>query len=80
LPWQEIANYKVKGKGLYSQSEEDEHDKQIVYDTVYKTRWSLFQVLHTTLHCVKTIQKVRRLVSDFQGRSDKTITLSKTIV
>jgi len=24
-------------KGLYSQSEEDEHDKQIVYDTMYKT-------------------------------------------
>ena len=52
-------------KGLYSQSEEDEHDKQRVYDTMYKSRWSLFQVLHTTLHCVKTIQKVRRPVSDF---------------
>jgi len=25
---------------------------------MYKTRWSLFQVLSTTLHCVKTIQKV----------------------
>ena len=49
---------KVKANGLYSQSEEDEHDKQIVYDTMYKTWWSLFQVLHPTLHCVKTIQKV----------------------
>jgi len=28
---------------------------------MYKTRWSLFQVLH----CVKTIQKVCRPVSDF---------------
>ena len=28
---------KVKANGLYSQSEEDEHDKQIVYDTMYKT-------------------------------------------
>jgi len=57
----------VKAKGLYSQSVEDEHDKQIVNDTMYKTRWSLhvFQVLHTTLRCVKTIQKVCRPVSDF---------------
>jgi len=51
---------------------------------MYKTRWSLFQVLHTMLYCVKTIQKVRRSVSDFfkapRGRSDKTITSSKTIV
>ena len=55
----EIATARnVKSKGLYSQSEEDEHDKQIVYDTMYKTRCSLVQVLHTTLHCVKTIQKV----------------------
>jgi len=52
---------------------------------MYKTRWSLFQVLHTTLHCVKTIQKVFRPMSDFlqvglpQGRSDKTISSSKTI-
>ena len=75
---------KVKAKGLYSQSVEDEHDKQIVNDTMYKTRLSLFQVLHTTLHCVKTIQKVRRPVSDFftsnAGTYDKTITASKTIV
>jgi len=27
----------VKAKGLYSQSEEDEYDKQMVYDTMYKT-------------------------------------------
>ena len=69
-------------------------DKQINYndlnellnhDCMYKTRWSLFQVLHTTLHCVKTIQKVCRPVSDFlqvglpRGRSDKTISSSKTI-
>ena len=54
----------AKVKGLYSQSVEDEHDKQIVYDTMYKTRWSLYQVLHTTLHCAKTIQKVCRPVSD----------------
>jgi len=51
---------------------------------MYKTRWSLFQVLHTTLHRVKTIQKVCRPLSGFlqvpQGRSDKTITSSKTIV
>jgi len=51
---------------------------------MYKTRWSLFQVLHTTLHCVKTIQIVHWPVSDFftstAGRSDKTITLSKTMV
>jgi len=53
---------------------------------MYKTPWSLFQVLHTTLHCVKTNQKVCRPVSDFLqvglpwGRSDKTITSSKTIV
>ena len=52
---------------------------------MYKARWSLFQVLHTTLHCVKTIQKVCRPVSDFlqvglpRGRSDKTISSSKTI-
>jgi len=45
---------------------------------MYKKLWSLF--LHTTLHCVKTIQKVCRPVSVFlqvglpQGRSDKTIT------
>jgi len=32
---------------------------------MYKTRWSLFQFLHTTLHCVKTIQKVCRPLSDF---------------
>ena len=76
----------AKVKGLYSRSVEDEHDKQIVYDTMYKTRWSLFQVSHTALHCVKTIQKVCRPVSDFlqvglpRGRSDKTITSSKTIV
>jgi len=31
---------------------------------MYKTRWSLFQVLHTTLHCVKTIQKDLRAVSE----------------
>ena len=77
-----MANFKAKG--LYSQSEEDEHDKLIVYDTMYKTRWSLFQVLHTTLHCVKIIQKVRRPVTDFlqvpRGHSDKTITSSKTNV
>ena len=74
----------AKVKGLYSQSVEDEHDKQIVYDTMYKTRWSLFQVSHTALHCVKTIQKVCRPVSDFlqvpQGCSDRTITSTKTIV
>ena len=29
---------KVKAKCLNSQPEENEHDKQIVYDTVYKTR------------------------------------------
>ena len=54
-------------KGLYSLSDKDAYDKQIVYDTMYKTRWSLhvFQVLHTTLHCVETIQKVCRPVSDF---------------
>jgi len=63
LPRQEMAM--VKAKGLYSQSEEDEYDKQMVYDTMYKTWWSLFQVLHTTLHCVKTDQKVRRPMSDF---------------
>jgi len=32
---------------------------------LYKTRWSLFQVLHTKLHGVKTVQKVCRPVSDF---------------
>jgi len=43
---------------------------------MYKTRWSLFQVLLTTLLCVKAIQKVCRPVSDFlqvgllRGRSD----------
>ena len=42
---QEIA--KVKAKGLCGQSVEDEHDKQEVNDTMYKT-----------------IQKVRRHVSD----------------
>ena len=70
---------KVKTKGLYSQSEEDEHDKQIVFDTMYKTRWSLFQVLHTTLHCVKTIPS-QTFLQVPQGCSDKTISSSKTIV
>ena len=73
-------------KGLYSQSEEDEHDKQIVYDTMYKTRWSLhvFQVLHTTLHCVEQFRKSVGLCQTFlqvpKGHSDKTITLSNTMV
>jgi len=69
---------KVKAKGLNSQIEEDEHDKQVVYDTMYKTRWSLMKVLHTTLHCVKTIQKAHRPVSDFfrRGHRDVVIKLS----
>jgi len=40
---------------------------------MYKTPWSLFQVLHTTVHCVKTIQKVCRPVSDFFTSSDNTM-------
>ena len=68
MPWQEIA--KVKAKGVYSQSVEDvfiKHDG------------------HYFKFCIKTIQKVCRPVLDFsqvglpRGRSDKTITSSKTI-
>ena len=72
----------AKVKGLYSQSEEDEHDKQIVYDTMYKTRWSLFQILHTTLHwtCKRTVCLCQTFSQIPQERSDKTIRLSKTIV
>ena len=73
LPRQEIA--KVKAKGVYSQSVEVGGIKHDV---------SLF--LHSRIHCVKTIQKVCRPVSDFlqvgllRGLSEKTITTSKTIV
>ena len=70
-------------KGLYSQSEEDEHDKQDSLWNHVWTWWSLFHVLHPTLHCVQTIQKVCRPVSDFvhvlQRHHDKTITRSRTI-
>ena len=51
---------------------------------MYKTQWPLF--LHTMLHCVKTIQKVCRPVSDILqvgllwGCSDKLITSSIMIV
>ena len=65
LPRQEMAKVNQR---FHSQWEEDEHDKQIVYDTMYKTRWSLFQALHTTLQCGKTIQNVRKPVSDFYYR------------
>ena len=51
---------------------------------MYKTRWSLFQVLHTTV--LKQFRKsVVGLCQDFlqvgllRGRSDKTISSSKTI-
>ena len=52
-------------KGLYSQSKEDERDKHI-YDTMYKTWWLLFQVLHPSFLCINPIQKVRNPVSDFE--------------
>ena len=69
---------KVKAKCLNSQPEENEHDKQIVYDNMYNTRWSLYQVLYNMLHFVKTIQKVRRASCvRCYLRSDNTITLSK---
>ena len=40
---------KIKAKCLYSQSEEDEYDKQLVYDTMYKTRCSLFCAYYAPL-------------------------------
>ena len=74
MPWQEIA--KVKAKGVYSQSVEDVFIK-------HDGHYFKFCILCTIV--LKQIQKVCRPVSDFlqvglpRGRSDKTISSSKTI-
>ena len=77
---------KVKDKGSYSQSEEDERDKQIVYDTMYSIKhdghYFKFCILRSIV--LKQFRKSIGLCQTFlqvsQGHSDKTITSSKTIV
>ena len=82
MPQQEIAC--VKAKGLYSQSEEDEHNKQIVFDTMYKTQWSFLKFCILRSIMLKQFRKSVGLCQAFlqvpKGLIDKTISSSKTIV
>ena len=64
-------------KQFYSQSQRDEHEKQIVFDTMYTSSWPLFKVLHPAYRFVNAIQKVRMTTSYVvqvpRGRRDKTL-------
>ena len=51
---------KVKTKGLYSQSEEDEHDKQIVFDTMYKTSQKVRRLLSDVLLVPRGSSRMKR--------------------
>ena len=45
---------------LYSSSQRGEHEKQIVFDTMYRSLWPLFKVLNPAFSFVNDIQNVRR--------------------
>jgi len=62
---------------LYSQSQRGEHEKQIVFVTLYTSYLPLFKVLHPAFRFVNAIQKVRRptfyVVQVPRGRRDITL-------